>query len=198
MKSSKNNRLKALEQAIKDAHDYALEHCDLPLNNMPEYFLGVAIGKHMVKEFENFNVRFEMSVQQLLEYAEIEVSGDIANRENGRFDLVLMTKRYQKPAHVVEIKKGIKVESMFADILRLANLCRFSNLGSRLETNYFVTITAKSEKVIDERVAQLQAMMNENSSLTSVSISSPKKVLLDSSEDKQIIAAIYEVTYQHD
>lgn len=72
MKSSKNNRLKVIEQALRDAHQYSLQYCGLPLNKMPEYFLGVTIGQAMVKEFDNFKVRFEMSVQDLLNHLNVQ------------------------------------------------------------------------------------------------------------------------------
>ncbi|WP_040551901.1 hypothetical protein [Rheinheimera nanhaiensis] len=197
MKSSKKNRLNVIEQAIKDAHAYALEHCGVPLNKMPEYFLGVEIGKRMIQEFDNFSVRFEMSVKQLMAQAGIESAGDKSDRENGRFDLVLLTKRYGKPAHVIEIKRGVKTDSMLSDIKRLANICRYSKVGARLETNYFVAITRRSSTVVAERGKVLFAKSSETGCLDNITVDKSRVFNLDTPDGKSVTAAIYEVTYQY-
>lgn len=195
MKSSKNNRLKVIEQAIRDAHQYSIEHCGLPLNKMPEYFLGVAIGQAMVGAFENFKVRFEMSVQDLLDHLDVQTSGKPEDRENGRFDVVLLTKSKEIPAHIIEIKRGIKASSMAADIRRLATICRAAQAGSRLETNYFVTVTARSEKVVSERPEHLISASEE--ALQNIRLHEPKIISLEHPDGKPITAAIYEVTYNY-
>ncbi len=197
MKSSKKNRLNVIEQAIRDANAYALEHCGVPLNKMPEYFLGVEIGKRMIQEFDNFNVRFEMSVKQLMAQAKIESAEDESYRENGRFDLVLLTKRYGIPAHVIEIKRGVKTDSMLSDIKRLANICRYSQAGARLETNYFVTITKRSSTVVAERSKVLLAKSAETGCLDNITIHTPRVFNLDTPDGNSVTAAIYEVTYQY-
>lgn len=198
MKSSKNNRIMVIQEAIKDAHNYAIEHCGLPLNKMPEYFLGVAIGQKMVSAFDNFNVRFEMSVQQLMEHAGIQLSGDKANRENGRFDLVLLTKRGETPAHIIEIKRGVKIDSMLSDIKRLANICRYVQADTRLETNYFVTVTARSHELVLKRIEILEQKSIDNRGLENITINTPILVELGEFNDKPIVAAIYEITYRYD
>lgn len=198
MKSSKKNRLNVIEQAIKDAHVYALEHSGVPLYEMPEYFLGVEIGKRMVQEFDNFSVRFEMSVKQLIAQAKIESAEDESYRGNGRFDLVLLTKRYGIPAHVIEIKKGVKTDSMLSDIKRLANICRYSEAGSRLETNYFVAITKRSPTVVEERGRVLLDDTSESGCLDNIIIHKPRVFPLDTIDGSSLTAAIYEVTYQYD
>lgn len=194
MKSSKNNRLKVIEQAIRDAHDFALDHCGMPLNKMPEYFLGVTIGQAMVTEFDNFKARFEMSVKELLVYLEVQTTGEPQDRENGRFDLVLLTRSKDTPAHIIEIKRGIKTQSMAADIRRLANICRAASSGSRLETNYFVTVTARNDKIVSERREML--MISDADTLQNIQIHTPKIIELEHS-DGIVNAAIYEVSHTY-
>lgn len=195
MKSSKNNRLKVIEQAIKDAHQYSLQRCGLPLNKMPEYFLGVTIGQAMVEAFDNFKVRFEMSVQDLINHLDVQASGEPQDRENGRFDLVLLTKSKEIPAHIIEIKRGVKAGNMAADIRRLANICRAAQSGSRLETNYFVTVTARTEKVVSERAEQLMSAFKE--AMQNIRLHEPKIISLEHPSGKPVTAAIYEVTYDY-
>jgi hypothetical protein len=162
---------------------------------MPEYFLGVTIGQAMVNEFDNFKVRFEMSVQDLLNHLDVQASGKPQDRENGRFDVVLLTKSKDIPAHIIEIKRGVKADSMAADIRRLANICRAAQSGSRLETNYFVTVTARSEKVVSERPEQLMSASEE--ALQNIRFHKPKIILLERPGEKSVTAAIYEVTYNY-
>lgn len=195
MKSSKNNRLKVIEQAIKDAHQYSLQHCGQPLNKMPEYFLGVTIGQAMVEAFDNFKVRFEMSVLDLLNHLDVQASGEPQDRENGRFDLVLLTKSKDIPAHIIEIKRGVKAGSMAADIRRLANICRAAQSGSRLETNYFVTVTSRTEKVVSKRAEQLMSASKD--AMQRIRLHEPKIVSLEHPDGKPVTAAIYEVTYDY-
>jgi len=194
MKSSKQNRLQVIEKAIREAHQYALEHCGLPLNKMPEYFLGVAIGRTMVAEFSNFKVRFEMSVLQLLDHLGVEPGDDPDDREKGRFDVVLMTKRKQVPAHIIEIKRSVKVGSMLADIRRLANVCRLAKIGERLETNYFVVVTARSEDVVLGRVKKLLSS-DIDQVLQDIRLHQPVLISLDVPDAKAVTAAIYAVSY---
>jgi hypothetical protein len=198
MKSSKHNRLNAIEAAIRHAHDYSMTHCGLALNKMPEYFLGVQIGQHMIAEFDNFKVRFEMSVKELAEQAGFNSAELSIARDNGRFDVVLLTKSKCVPAHVIEIKRGIKAESMLNDIVRLADICRHTHAGSRLETNYFVTVTARSEKVVNKRVEMFSQTDGNYQVPKDIQINEPRVFQLEAFDEKYITAAIYEVTYKYE
>jgi hypothetical protein len=84
---------------------------------------------------------------------------------------------------------------MAADIRRLANICRAAQSGSRLETNYFVTVTARSEKVVSERPEQLMSASEE--ALQNIRVHKPKIILLEHPGEKSVTAAIYEVTYNY-
>ncbi|QJQ96030.1 MULTISPECIES: hypothetical protein [Halomonadaceae] len=58
-------------------------------------------------------------------------------RPDGRFDLVLLSGKQGKPAHILEFKRGDKMSEVLADIRRLAKVCEHAG-NSRLQTNYLV------------------------------------------------------------
>lgn len=199
MKSSRNNRISVLEQAIKYASTHAEQNSGLSLNKMPEYYLGVIIGQKMLLEFGNFTVRYEMGVKQLMRQANVEATDCPTLRENGRFDLVLLTRRSYLPAHIIEIKKSVKKELMLADVKRLAYICRSVKAGSRLETNYFITVTSRaSAKVLNERSDYINSINAQDKKTTNIHVKAPHIIDIGIYNNKPLLAAIYEVHYKYD
>ena len=160
LKSSPENRLNAIIEALVDASDRALEHSDSPLSRMPEYFMAVHVANHFAQSFSNFGYRLEASVKQTLADAGVEEDeiNDLLEtpelRGNGRFDVVLRTGRRGVPAHVLEFKRGSRSAHLLKDLIRLAHVSKTVSDGARLETNYLVFTTKKTE-------SRLLAMLGE-------------------------------------
>ena len=158
-KSSPENRLDAMVEALVEANAKARQHSKCPLNRMPEYFLATNVAEYFALQFKNFGYRLEASVkgtladggvdeqaiERLLEQEEL--------RGNGRFDLVLRTGRRDVPAHVVEFKRGSRHEHLLQDLIRLAYVCETVRAGARLETNYLVFTTRRSAEELAEMLA---------------------------------------------
>ena len=87
---------------------------------------------------------------------------------------------------------------MLSDIKRLANICRYVQAGTRLETNYFVTVTARSHELVLKRIEILEQKSIDNRGLENITINTPILVELGEFNDKPIVAAIYEITYRYD
>lgn len=156
IKSSPNNRISAIIEALKAASEIAETHCDHPLGRMPEYFMAMKVAEYFSKNFLNFGYRLEASVKQTLEDAGIakeEITRMLKEepylRGNGRFDLVLRTAKRGMPAHVIEFKRGSRSARLAKDLIRLAYMSKAVSQGAKLETNYLVFTTKKSEEDLE-------------------------------------------------
>lgn len=164
-KSSPNNRLDAIVEGLLHASDMAIKQADLPLSRMPEYFMAVHVAQHVARSFSNFGFRLEASVKQTLADAgvdETEIDDLLGNdslRGNGRFDLVLRTGKLGTPAHVMEFKRGSRSAHLANDLARLAYVTRTVHAGARLETNYLVFTTKKSENKLRSMVQEEEAAL---------------------------------------
>lgn len=164
LKSSPTNRLDAIIEGLLHASDMALKHADMPLSRMPEYFMAVHVAQHVARSFSNFGFRLEASVKQTLADAgvdETEIDDLLGNDElrgNGRFDLVLRTGN-GTPAHVMEFKRGSRSAHLANDLARLAYVTRTVHAGARLETNYLVFTTKKSEEKLSSMVQEEEAAL---------------------------------------
>lgn len=108
------------------------------------------VGEHFASRFSNFRYRMEASVAELLTKAGVSDDNQKALerfpelRPKGRFDLALYTRKLGRPAHIIEFKKGAKLEELKKDINRLALLADSVPKRSRLETSYLVFITKRT------------------------------------------------------
>ncbi|PSF05503.1 hypothetical protein C7H09_14465 [Marinobacter fuscus] len=165
LRSSRNSRVGEIINALKAAHDHGLSACQKSLREMPEYFMVTRVGAHFAEKFSNFNYHLEASVAEILTKARVSPENQDSLqkyselRANGRFDLTLFTRKGGKPAHIIEFKKGTKLESLKKDIDRISLLADAVPQGSRLETNYLVFITKRNtERSIiewDERLQEI-------------------------------------------
>ncbi|OLY72226.1 hypothetical protein AU074_13710 [Pseudomonas sp. ATCC PTA-122608] len=150
-------------QALTRASDMAVEHSDMPLSRMPEYFMAVHVANHFADSFSNFGYRLEASVKDTLLDAGVS-EGDINDllenerlRGNGRFDLVLRTGRRGVPAHVVEFKRGSRNSHLYKDLVRLSYVSNTVRDDQRLVTNYLVFTTKKTEGGLRNMLASQEA-----------------------------------------
>lgn len=163
LKSSSNRRLNAIIEALTNASEMALEHCDMPLSRMPEYFMAVHVARHFADSFTNFGYRLEASVKETLIDAgvsEDEINDLLSNenlRGNGRFDLVIRTGRRGVPVHVIEFKRGSRNSHLYKDLVRLSYVSNTVREDSRLVTNYLVFTTKKTEKGLSTMLASQEA-----------------------------------------
>ena len=168
LKSSPANRLDAIIEGLIHASDMALKHADMPLSRMPEYFMAVHVAQHVAKSFASFGYRLEASVKQTLADAGVdddEIDDLMENddlRGNGRFDLVLRTGKKGTPAHVLEFKRGSRSAHLLKDLIRLAYVTRTVHAGARLETNYLVFTTKKSEERLLTMLQEQEAERRRN------------------------------------
>lgn len=163
LKSSSNNRLDAIMQALMHASQMAFENCDMPLSRMPEYFMAVHVARHFADSFSNFGYRLEASVTETLLDAgvsEDDINDLMSNknlRGNGRFDLVLRTGRRGVPAHVIEFKRGSRNSHLYKDLVRLSYVSNTVREDQRLVTNYLVFTTKKTEDGLRTMLATQEA-----------------------------------------
>ncbi|MES2868964.1 MAG: hypothetical protein V4749_05275 [Pseudomonadota bacterium] len=168
LKSSPTNRLDAIVEGLIHASDMAYKHADMPLSRMPEYFMAVHVAQHIAKSFANFGYRLEASVKQTLADAGVDedelddLMDDDDLRGNGRFDLVLRTGKKGIPAHVLEFKRGSRSAHLSKDLIRLACVSRTVHAGARLETNYLVFTTKKSEERLLTMLQEEEAERRRN------------------------------------
>lgn len=66
IRSSRENRVNAIEDALTAAHGHAVMHCGTTLYGMPEYFMCTRVAEHFANEFSNFQYRLEASVEQVI------------------------------------------------------------------------------------------------------------------------------------
>lgn len=142
IKSSPYNRLHAIQDAMLQAHQDAVSLSRSSLNRMPEYFMAVRVADYFARHFVNFGYRLEAPVKRTfdeadLRYSREELLEDPELRPNGRFDLVLHTGKSGRPAHVIEFKRGARLEHLWPDVRRLARVCEYAG-PKRLRTNYLV------------------------------------------------------------
>jgi len=212
LKSSPSNRLDAITDALSLASDMALEHSDMPLSRMPEYFMAVHVAAYFARSFSSFGYRMEASVKETLIDAgvdEDEINALLENellRGNGRFDLVLRTGRRGVPAHVLEFKRGSRNDHLFKDLVRLAYVSRTVREGSRLETNYLVFTTKKSEErllaMLSEQEADHHAQFPRGRGKVSYALKRYQAIPHWSKDDvkrekKHMAIAVFEVRYKN-
>lgn len=143
IKSSPQNRIAAIMDALLEAHEDAKQLSDSALHKMPEFFMAIRVADYFATHFINFGYRLEAQVKRTFEGADLwhqdieQLLDDPEVRSNGRFDLVLRTGKKGRPAHVLEFKRGTKVESLLKDARRLAKICEHAGT-ERLRTNYLV------------------------------------------------------------
>ena len=169
MRSSRENRINEIVNALKAAHEHSSHACKKPLRDMPEYFMGTRVGEHFFNRFSNFGYNLEASVAEILEQAGVPDYNQEALetfpelRQNGRFDLVLLTRKRGRPAHIIEFKKGHNLAELKKDIERLARLADAVPQGSRLETSYLVFITKRTlSRTMSDWNERLQEIVSES------------------------------------
>lgn len=151
-KSSSENRLDAIVQALVQANEKAKVLSKCRLSRMPEYFMVCEVADYFAKHFKNFGYRLEASVKGTLAdagVAEKQIDQLLRREElrgNGRFDLVVRTGRRGVPAHVVEFKRGSRHQHLLKDLIRLAYVCESVGERTRLETNYLVFTTSQTRE----------------------------------------------------
>lgn len=160
MKSSPNNRINAIIDALLAAHDDAQNLSLSSLNRMPEFFMAVRVADYFAEHFINFGYRLESSVKRTLEASEMraddieELLQDPDLRSDGRFDLVLHTGKKGKTAHIIEFKRGDAMRGLITDIRRLAKVSAQAERHS-LKTNYLVlTRRCPAEKDTTDRLLE--------------------------------------------
>lgn len=191
IKSSPNNRLQAIRDALEIAHEDARRRCSSSLNRMPEYFMAMRVADYFAENFLNFGYRLEPQVKRTFQDAHLwheeaeSLRDDPDIRHNGRFDLVLYNIKRDRPAHVVEFKRGAKLESLRADVKRLASVCYHAGVKS-LETNYLV-MTRKcpsNASRIEEVKAKLRDELNSIGGIScQVTCSEPLEPYLNREHD---------------
>ena len=143
MRSSPNNRLNAIMEALLAAHDDAQRLSRSSLHRMPEFFMAMRVADYFAVHFDNFGYRLEAQVKRTFEASDMRVD-DITEllqepdlRADGRFDLVLHTGKRGRTAHILEFKRGDAMRGLISDIRRLAKVSRHAGRHS-LKTNYLV------------------------------------------------------------
>lgn len=160
MKSSPNNRINAILDALTEAHGDAQTQSRTSLNRMPESFMAVRVADYFAEHFSNFGYRLEAQVKRTFEASEIladdfdELLAEPDLRADGRFDLVLHTRKTWKTAHIIEFKRGDAMRGLISDIKRLAKVCAHAKRHS-LQTNYLVlTRRCPAEKDTSDRMLE--------------------------------------------
>lgn len=93
------------------------------LNHVPEYYINVQLGERLNKL--GYGIEFEMPTSKICEYLEISdtMQKEAKHRDealrNGQVDLVVKTKEKSSIRHLVELKRGSKVESLKKDVERI-------------------------------------------------------------------------------
>ncbi|WIX33915.1 hypothetical protein QO259_04410 [Salinicola sp. JS01] len=143
MRSSPNNRLNAIMEALLAAHNDAQQLSRSSLHRMPEFFMAMRVADYFAEHFDNFGYRLEAQVKRTFEASDMQVD-DITEllrepdlRPEGRFDLVLHTGKRGRTAHILEFKRGDAMRGLISDIRRLAKVSRHAGRHS-LKTNYLV------------------------------------------------------------
>ncbi|WP_304526780.1 hypothetical protein [Halomonas sp. I5-271120] len=142
-KSSPRNRIAAIKHVLIAAQEDAERISKSSLHRMPEFFMAVRVADYFASQFRNFGYRLEPQVKRTFQRADLRHSdleqllSDKEIRPNGRFDLVLLTGKKGRPAHIMEFKRGTKVEPLIKDAKRLAKVCTHAG-EERLKTNYLV------------------------------------------------------------
>ena len=162
IRSSRKNRVNAIEEALSAAHEHAVMHCGTTLYGMPEYFMCTRVAEHFANEFSNFQYRLEASVAQVIKSLDLPEEKTLLRKKEtrsaGRFDVVLFTRKLGRAAHVIEFKIGTKLSELRNDIDRIASLSDSVGGKARLRTNYLVFITKRHP---DRDKAKWQERLNE-------------------------------------
>ncbi|RUR43437.1 hypothetical protein [Vreelandella populi] len=173
IKSSPNSRRQAIVDALVRAHESAMQLCGTSLNRMPEYYMAMRVADYFADNFLDFGYRLEPQVKRTFQNAHLwhqeaeSLRADPDIRHNGRFDLVLYNNKRERPAHVIEFKRGAKLDSLRPDIKRLARVCFHAGHKS-LETNYLV-LTRKCPKDSSRLEESKQVLSEELDGIEGVS-----------------------------
>ncbi|GGW21521.1 hypothetical protein [Vreelandella hamiltonii] len=170
MKSSPNNRINAIMEALLEAHEEAQQVSHSSLHRMPEYFMTMRVADYFAKNFLNFGYRLEAQVRRTFEASDMNV-GDISElledtdlRSDGRFDLVIHTGKKGRPAHILEFKrKDSNMQGIISDMRRLAKISCTAKRHS-LKTNYLVlTRNCQEEKdTVDNLIRRIDTVLDEH------------------------------------
>ena len=93
MRSSPNNRLNAIMEALLAAHDDAQRLSRSSLHRMPEFFIATRVADHFAEHFDNFGYRLEAQVKRTFEASDMQVDDitELLREPDLRLDMALHT-----------------------------------------------------------------------------------------------------------
>ncbi|QYJ73684.1 hypothetical protein [Shewanella sp. FJAT-52076] len=198
MRATKGNIIRVIRDAVLDAHDFSLHNTGCALNKSPEYLMAVWVGKAVCDIFPTCAVNFEYSVQAMMVDLGIAIDDDefIEHRINGRFDLVIKSRKTNLPLHIVEFKRGKKFSTAFEDVKRLALISDRVEQGNKVESNFFVYVTKyKIESLVDSLKESLANEYDKKSYANKIGVSLVSSETVSIHEDESLNFAIVEVKF---
>jgi hypothetical protein len=170
MKATKTNRFDQLVSGIKKVDKESRKKCNRSINKNTEAFLVTKLSDYLYKKFSTLHYKLEVRPAEILK--QLGYSNDAIEkykdekdlRINGFLDSVLYyssTTGIEKPAHIIEFKRGGKIESIQKDCVRLATLVNAAQRSQkkhkrsnrhRLETAYFITTMRQPNALAERKV----------------------------------------------
>jgi len=170
MIASKNNRFEQIVSGIKKIDKESRKKCNVSINSNTEAFLAIKLADFLSSKFTTLNYKLEVRPESLLNQLKYlpkditKIKNDTTLRMSGFIDVVLYyskTKRKEKPAHIIEFKRGKRKSNILKDCIRMGALVNYAQKAhrynkkptkSRLETAYFITTTSYDSASLDKDV----------------------------------------------
>lgn len=190
-----------LESMTEAAKKYYVMSHGLNIRKAPEYLLVVESANRISRKFTQLGYKLEMPVNTLLDDTLIEYEIDDLGIMDGRFDLVLTSRKSGRPRHIVEFKRTLKATALKKDIERICEIARASRDDSRLETGFVAVVTSQTLRSIENRCEELQDAANDKFSEFNFKVSYKASLindeLYDDKDEKKIYAVVYAVEMTH-
>ncbi|RTR40558.1 hypothetical protein EKG38_01155 [Shewanella canadensis] len=194
----KNIIIDAIESAATEYYEMSGER----LGKAPEYYLNVKIVDFITSKIPTLGYKLEMQVKELLEHFGVNSSDNPDDlRDTGNFDITLLSKKTKTPRHVIEVKRGIKLESLMKDARRISALAQEKHGSKRLSTGFIVFInrvsycsrSARHQDRLDERLTCIRNQIGNHFSVTGL-YHTLEKGVYGYSDDKGLSVNIFEIS----
>jgi len=194
--SIKSSLLEATEAAAKNYYKASGLH----LRKGPEYLIVVKAADHIIKQFPTLGYQLEVDTKDFRNGKFFDGGYEFdKNFRDGRFDLVLTSKKTGNPRHIVEFKRTLKGTSLDSDVERIKHVAEAVSDGNRLESGFLVAVQLRKqdeeldEPLLESRVERFEELL-EHKFKISAEFNSLGKGKYGCKQDEHILIVVFKIS----